>query len=125
DHEKAISVRVHVIRVQELPFEKHSWPASAKRWLRFQFDDHHFVPIPVEEISAISGPASPRPPSSRDLPFRARTRERPDEDLVAPRLVRIVGNPAPIGRELGAFLIKASLKKRISFPCTAERQNID
>src|SRR4029453_1511797 len=61
--------------------------------------DHHRVVMTIEQQRGIAGPHRLVAAVRRDGPFLARSLERSHVDLVTPRLVRYVRNPATVRRK--------------------------
>jgi hypothetical protein len=83
---------------------------------RFPFnriaDDHDSsVERAVEQFMSRSRPRRKHTTAGRDLPLAPRTRERPDVDVVLPRLVRLIGQPPAVGRKSRCALVEVAAQK--------------
>src|SRR5438093_13421721 len=70
--------------------------------------------LQIEQLPAIGGPQRTTSAAKRHLIFGARRRKRLHVDLVPPRLVRTVSEPASVVRNAG--ITGVSLDERLGFP---------
>jgi hypothetical protein len=67
------------------------------------------APELVINLLAVAAPAGRTATAGGNLPFAARWRKRLHVDLICARLIRLVGDPFTIGRELGLGLVERCL----------------
>ena len=80
----------------EMPFEKKTRLSQLGRLPERDIDDHHLVPVTIEELSALGVPNRIGAPNGRHLPLDGRVLKRVNVDLRPPGFIGLMRHPAPI-----------------------------
>src|SRR6266511_3850689 len=104
--------------------EEGSRNAGLERLAGLDVDRHQLlVGSGVIELLAVGSPGRLDASGGGHLPFASRAGEVLNVDLGAARLVRLVGDPAPVGREGGAYLVERSLQEKNRLAVAEGRQD--
>src|SRR5207248_8542056 len=98
-----LGVRRHLVvaaGVEAIAREQELRTTDRKSMAGVHGDAHDLVAFEIEELPSVSGPLRPGAPLRRDLPLAAGPGKRTEVDLAPARLVRLVGDPTTVPREL-------------------------
>src|SRR5580704_14803871 len=104
-----------------LAWEPHPRRAGLECWLRFHVNRHHFFSTAIEDLTTVPRPAGKLPASRGDHPLPPGSRKWLHVNLPLSRLVRRIGDPAPIRRKLSRRYVERRPQKRLNLFATIQR----